>query len=782
MSGAPNQTPQEGPWGSEKKQAHSHDLMRYIIEHANSAIAVHDRDLRYIYVSQRYLDQYKVKEKDVIGKHHYEVFPDLPQKWRDVHQRALAGEVSSADRDPYYRADGTMDWTRWECRPWYEADGVIGGIIVYTEVITERVRDEDALKQANLVIEDSPAVLFRWRAAEGWPVVMVSRNVIQFGYTPEELLSGAVPFAALVHPEDLDRVGREVREHSASGAVRFKQEYRIVTKDGRVRWIDDHTVVERSSEGQVTFYQGIIIDVTERKRAEEELNRSHQTFLTVLDGIDATIYVADMDTYEILFMSKHMIDAFGADLTGRACYEAFRRESGPCGHCNNDQLLDADGNPAGVCVWETRNPITGRWYINYDRAIRWVDGRMVRLQIATDISKLKEMEQERLRIEDQLRQAQKMESVGRLAGGVAHDFNNMLSAILGHAELGMMQLTPSDPVLDDLRAIKKAAQRSADLVRQLLAFARKQTVSPKVLDLNDTVAGMFKMLKRLIGEDIDLVWSPGAGLWAVKIDPSQIDQILANLCVNARDAIAGVGKVIIATQNAAFAEADCAAHPGLACGEYVMLAVRDDGCGMAREVIAHIFEPFFSTKEVGKGTGLGLATVYGIVKQNEGYISVDSEPGKGAAFKIYLPRFGGYASKPAAEGMVPMHKGCGELVLLVEDEAAILKVGQAMLEMLGYAVVAAGTPAEALRQADAHAEKIRLLITDVIMPGMNGLDLARKIHETNPGLKCLFTSGYTADVIAHHGVLDEGVQFIQKPFSLKALASKVHQALTERCC
>jgi PAS domain S-box-containing protein len=450
----------------------------------------------------------------------------LPQKWRDVHQKVLAGAVMSAEDDPYEKADGSVEWTRWECRPWYEADGSIGGLIVYTEVITKRKQAEEELRQANLVVENSPAVLFRWKAAEGWPVAMVSQNVTQFGYTPQELLSGSIPFSAMVHPEDLDRVVREVQEYSASGADRFQQEYRIVTKDGRVRWVDDRTVLERSTEGQIVFYQGIVIDITERKRAEEELRRSHQTFLTVLDGINATIYVADMDSYEILFMNKHMIDAFGADLTGHTCYTAFRRENAPCAHCTNDQLLDAEGNAAGVCVWEMKNPITGKWYINHDQAIRWVDGRMVRLQIATDISKIKELELVRTRVEEQLRQAQKMESMGRLAGGVAHDFNNMLSAILGHAELAMMQFTPSEPVLDDLKAIKKAAQRSADLVRQLLAFARKQTVSPKVLDLNDTVAGMFKMLKRLIGEDIDLVWNPGASLWAVKIDPSQIDQIL----------------------------------------------------------------------------------------------------------------------------------------------------------------------------------------------------------------------------------------------------------------
>jgi PAS domain S-box-containing protein len=758
---------------AEENLAHSHGLLSYIIEHTNSAVAVHDRELRYIYVSQRYLDQYKVKERDVIGKHHYDVFPDLPQKWRDVHQRALAGEVSSADRDPYCRADGTVEWTRWECRPWYEADGAIGGIIVYTEVITDRVRAEETRAELSRLLEESLNEIYVFDADTLNFVLVNSGARKNLGYTMAELHSMTpVDLKPEISLAALEELIRPLRSGAASKTI---FETRHQRKDQSLYDVEVH-VQKATLEGRPVFV-AIIIDITERKRAEEELRKSHQTFLTVLDGIDATVYVADLDTYEILFMNKHMIDAFGGDLTGRTCYEAFRGESSPCGHCTNDRLLDAEGNPADVCVWETKNPLTGKWYINHDRAIRWGDSRMVRLQIATDISRFKELEQERLRIEEQLRQAQKMESVGRLAGGVAHDFNNMLSAILGHAELAMMQFKLDEPILDDLMAIKKATQRSADLVRQLLAFARKQTVAPKVLDLNDIVAGMLKMLQRLIGEDIDLVWKPGAELWTVKIDPSQIDQILANLCVNARDAIAGVGKVTIESENTTFDEDYCAVHPGAVCGEYVMLAVSDDGCGMTKEVIDHIFEPFFTTKELGKGTGLGLATVYGIVKQNEGFANVYSEPEKGTTFKIYLPRFVGEATVPAPEGLEEIHRGDGEMVLVVEDEAAILRVARAMLERLGYAVVTAGTPGEALRQAEAHAAEIRLLITDVIMPEMNGRDLVKRISRITPGLKCLFTSGYTANVIAHHGVLEEGVQFLQKPFTLKDLAFRVCQAL-----
>ena len=325
--------------------------------------------------------------------------------------------------------------------------------------------------------------------------------------------------------------------------------------------------------------------------------------------------------------------------------------------------------------------------------------------------------------------------------------------------------------------IEDTAHRSADLTRQLLTFARKQTIAPKALDINGAVSGMLKMLQRLIGEDLDLVWTPGADLWQVKIDPSQIDQLLVNLCVNARDAITGVGRINIETENIAIDEVYCAFHPSFACGEYVMLAVSDNGHGMSKEVLDHIFEPFFTTKEVGKGTGLGLATVYGIVKQNSGFVNVYSESGKGATFKIYLPRFVGKAMEPTVEIAAEMPRGSGETVLLVEDEMPILDVSKEILEQLGYFVLIASTPGEALRLAKTHAAKIHLLITDVVMPVMNGRDLSKLISNIKPGVKCLFISGYTANVIAHQGVLDEGVNFIQKPFSMKGLAFKVREVL-----
>ncbi len=401
-----------------------------------------------------------------------------------------------------------------------------------------------------------------------------------------------------------------------------------------------------------------------------------------------------------------------------------------------------------------------------------------RVVVIRDISDRKRAEADHARLEVQLQQAQKMEAVGRLAGGVAHDFNNALTVILGQLEIVMARIDPADRMYPSLQAIERAGRHSADLTRQLLTFARRQTVLRKILDLNDTVAGMLKMLQRLIGEDIELEWRPGYELWRVKIDPAQVDQILANLCVNARDAIDGVGRVSIETTNMTVDAAFCAAHPGLSPGRFVTLSVSDDGRGIEPEVVEHIFEPFFTTKGVGEGTGLGLATVFGIVKQNDGYIAVDSQPGRGTTFRIFLPQSAEAAVTEVAASVVrEVPKGRGETVLLVEDEAPVLELGEQMLQSLGYHVLTARTPHEAIRAVESRRGDIQLLVTDVVMPGMNGRELASRLLEFKPGLKCLYVSGYTADVIATRGVLDPGVNFLQKPFSMTDLAFRVRDAL-----
>jgi PAS domain S-box-containing protein len=401
--------------------------------------------------------------------------------------------------------------------------------------------------------------------------------------------------------------------------------------------------------------------------------------------------------------------------------------------------------------------------------------------VASDITAVKKAEEEKLHLEAQLLQTQKMESIGRLAGGVAHDFNNMLSVILGHAELALGKMERGKSARHHLEAICSVAERSANLTRQLLGFARKQHISPKVVDLNESVSTTLDMLRRLLGEDVRLFWQPASRLWKVKMDTSQLDQILANLCLNARDAIADTGRITITTANSSIDEEYCASHPDATPGDYVRLTVADDGCGIGKEILDKIFEPFFTTKEIGQGTGLGLATVFGIVKQNNGLIEVSSEPAKGSTFSVYLPRhLSAEGATPAdgeerGESPLPVARGT---ILLVEDEPMILEVAADMLEAQGYRVLQAGTPEQAIELAEHYPEEVDLLLTDVIMPSMNGRELAKKLATANPRLKCLFMSGYTADIIACRGVDDGDFFFLQKPFSLQSLTDKVRYALS----
>jgi two-component system cell cycle sensor histidine kinase/response regulator CckA len=509
--------------------------------------------------------------------------------------------------------------------------------------------------------------------------------------------------------------------------------------------------------GTPKFLLGISEDITERKKNAFELNETKERLQSFLDSATDAMTVWD-SRLNLIEINNSALEFFlegmkKDDLIGKNMKELL-------GHIDANQVSERfiqvlkTGIPHISEELVTFHPNNQRWLIN--KIFKVGDGLGV---ITNDVT-------EKKKLEEQLRHAQKIESIGRLAGGVAHDFNNMLGIIIGQTELAQGNVTSGLPLSENLHEIRKAAERSADLTRQLLAFARKQVVAPKVLDLNETLAGMLRMLRTLIGEHIDLVWNPAERVWPIRMDPSQVDQILANLCVNSRDAIADVGQITIETKNVTFDEDHCAYRPELFPGDFVMMAVSDDGSGMDKETVDKIFEPFFTTKGLGKGTGLGLATVYGIVKQNDGFINVYSEPGFGSTFKIYLPRH-------TARTEQVRH----ETILLVEDMPEILAMVSLMLERTGYRVMAVPTPGEALRVAGEYGGEIHLLISDVIMPGMNGRILAEKITSLHPEIKRLFMSGYTDNVIAHHGVLNEGVHFIQKPFSIKSLAAKVREAL-----
>ncbi len=512
----------------------------------------------------------------------------------------------------------------------------------------------------------------------------------------------------------------------------------------------------------------------ERRRSEEALRESERLLLASQRVGRLGTYVLDVGA-GTWSSSETLDEIFGIDSNYRRTVEGWLAIVHP-----EDRAEMADYLERHVIAGRQRFDREYRIIRQSDGEERWVHG-LGDLELDPEGSPLRMIGTiqdvtERKRLESQFRQSQKLEAIGRLAGGVAHDFNNMLGVILGFAELGLKNLHAGDPLHRHLTEIARAAEKSADLTRQLLAFARRQTVAPQVVDLNHAISSMGRMLDRLVGEDIELRVVPGEGLWRVKIDPAQVDQILANLVTNARDAIADIGAITIETANVTLDHEHLGRHAESAPGEYVMLVVSDAGTGMDRATQERIFEPFFTTKPEGKGTGLGLATVYGIVKQNDGFVHVYSEPGQGTTFRIYLPRFVGEAAPVVAAGNRESLLG-RETLLVVEDEPLLLELAREGLESLGYKVLAAATPGDAVLLCERHAEEIHLLVTDVVMPGMNGKELKLRLQRLKPGLRAVFMSGYTPDVVAQRGILDHDVVFAQKPFTLEALASKVREAL-----
>jgi PAS domain S-box-containing protein len=514
-----------------------------------------------------------------------------------------------------------------------------------------------------------------------------------------------------------------------------------------------------------------------RQKYQEDLEKRNHFIQTILDNLPIGLAVNSIDDAQAVYINKKFEQIYGWPRELIKDIGTFFQKAYPDPEYREKimtrVLADiASGDPEKM-AWD------GVEITRQDGEKRVISAKNIPLHEQNLMISTVQDVTENTRLQNQLLQARKMESVGRLAGGIAHDFNNMLGVILGHVEFILEKIGEHHDLSAGLKEIQIAAQRSADLTKQLLTFARKQIISPRPLDLNDTVESMLNMLRRLIGEEIDLVWKPSAHPWAVKMDPSQIDQILVNLCINARDAIAGIGRLTMETGRKTFDDDYCRRNAGFIPGDYALLSVSDNGCGMDRETLKNLFEPFFTTKEVGQGTGLGLATVYGIVKQNNGFINVYSEPGQGTTFNIYLPRLEERGENASDIPIVKNVSGGTETILLVEDESAILRMTCMMLEQKGYTVLSAAAPSEAVEKAGTHSGTIDLLLSDVVLPEMSGRDLAGQIAGLNPGIRVLFMSGYTADVIAHQGILDDGVAFIQKPFSMNDLVEKVREVLDD---
>lgn len=640
--------------------------------------------------------------------------------------------------------------------------------------ISERQSVEKALKEnerkLQALIGNLPGIVYSCTNEPEWKMLYISDGCSALtGYAPSELVFNNVrSYNDLIVPEDREYVQNKIQA-ALKQSEPFTIEYRILTRDNNEKWVWERGQrVAGQPEGQLLI-EGLITDITERKRYEAERER-----LKMAIEQSGEIIVITDSTGTIQFVNR----AFEKE-TGYTRYEAIGQnprilKSGKQDEKFYDNLwatISGGQIFQGRIINKRKN---GTLYTEFATISPVVDhkGEIISyVAVKRDITL-------HLQMEKQLHQAQKMDSIGQLAGGVAHDYNNMLSVIIGYTELVMDQVDQNGNLYEELMEIRAAASRSADITRQLLGFARKQTVVPEVLDLNDVVENALKMLLPLIGEDIEMVWQPKADLWQVKIDPTQLEQILTNLCVNARQAIKGVGKIVLETNNVIFDELYCSQHVGTIPGEYVQLMVTDDGCGISKKDQQNIFEPFFTTKDIGEGTGLGLATVYGIVKQNNGYVYVYSELSKGSTFKIYLPRHlsqDGVRKDASQETDIP--EGHGETILVVEDEPATLKLTKRILSGLGYTVIDASTTKQALDFAKENQGEIQVLLTDVIMPEMNGRELATAIRALCPKLKVLFMSGYTADIIARQGVLPAGVNFIQKPFTKKDLANEIREVL-----
>lgn len=641
--------------------------------------------------------------------------------------------------------------------------------------ITERKQAVEALRESEekhrALVQGLPDIVMRFDRAGHH--LFVSENVEEVTGIP------AVEFLGKTHrelgfPEHLCSFWEKHILEVFDSATPGETEFSFHGQDGEIifNW---RLLPEFDSEGTVRSVLTLSLDVTAHRKAEQ----AYQTlFNEMFDGFSLHEIICDAQGVPVDYRFLAVNPAF-EKLTGHKAKDIIGKTVLEMMPGTEQYWIENYGNVA-----LTGEPVFLESYAadigKYFEVSAFRPAPMQFACIFVDVTERKRAEQERENLQAQLLQSQKMESVGRLAGGVAHDFNNMLMVILGHVEFVLESTDDGNPMYADLLEVYSAARRSADLTRQLLTFARRQTITPKVLNLNETISTVLKLFKRLIGEAIELDWQPDSDLWAVRVDPSQFDQILANLCVNARDAISGVGRIAIKTRNTSIDKQYCLRNVNAVPGDYVCLSIADNGCGMDQETLQHLFEPFYTTKGVGEGTGLGLATVYGVVQQNKGFIEVETKLGQSTTFRVYLPRYLDEeegASQLESSGTAT-ERG-HETILLVEDEALILKLVTMMLERQGYTVVAANTPGEAMRLAQEHQGDIQLLITDVIMPEMNGRVLTKKMLSLYPNLRSLFVSGYTADVIADYGVLEEGINFLQKPFSMDELAAKVREVLAQ---
>jgi len=672
------------------------------------------------------------------------------------------------------RGDGTDGFVRMSSAPVVDADGSIAAAVVIVVDVTDQRVAERAVRATDerykFVARATNDVIWDWDTKTNALVWNDSVETV-FGHKQNKIHPEIQWWYDHIHPEDRDRVIAGIHAALDQGSTSWNDHYRYRRGDGTYANVTDRAYIARDSAGVATRVIGAITDVTERSRSEAAIRFQAQ----LLNAVQQAVIATDPEGLVIFW------NDFAEKLYGWAAEEAV---GNPIQELTPSPFLRDHGGEIGQRgapgeSWTGEFLVQGKSGKPFPALlttapIRDEQGNVLGyVRVSIDLS-------ERRALEEQFRQSQKMDAVGRLAGGIAHDFNNLLTVIRLNTEIIMDGFDPTDPRAEDVKQIRSAAERASSLTRQLLAFSRKQILQPRVLDMNSVVASVEPMLRRLIGEDIAIASSCGARGYVVA-DPGQVEQILVNLVVNARDAMPQGGTISIETQNVELDETYTSEHAPVIAGRYVMLSVSDNGVGMSRETREHAFDPFFTTKEAGKGTGLGLATVYGIVKQSGGYVWIYSEPGHGTALKLYFPEVSSAAAFEAGDYKAAAKEAArgSETILLVEDEEAVRGLASRILERQGYRVIPAQHGREAMDIATREEGRIDLVLTDVVMPGMNGRGLVERLAAIRPRIKSLYMSGYTDDDIIRRGFIEPSKSFLQKPFTSEALLQTVRKVLDE---
>ncbi len=748
-----------------------HSLMEYIIQYDPNAIAVHDRDLKYLFVSDRYLRDYQVKEEDLIGKHHYEVFPEIPERWREVHRRVLAGETLSSEADFFRRDDGGVDHTRWECRPWYAADGTIGGLVLYTEVITERVEAERALRESRLLLRnvlDTVPVRVFWKDRNLRFLGCNLPFAQDAGLTSPEELIGKDDFE-MGWKEQAERYRADDRWVIESGQPKLGYEEPQTAPNGQLVWLRTSKVPLRDAQGAIIGVLGTYEDITTQKEAEEERKRllaevrqQVARVQAIIDTVPEAVLLLDADGRILLANPVARRDL--VTLAGEGIAEGERL------HRLGDRSL------AEILT----SPPQGLWHeVRAENRIFQVIARPIKngpdperwVLVINDVTQQRE-------ISTHLQRQEQLATVGQMAAGIAHDFNNILAVIVLYAQMVAQAESLESQEREHLSTLVQEAKHATRLIQQLLDFSRRGKVKRHPLDLLPLIKEQVHLLRRTLPEDIDISLEYGAEEYAVNADPTRMQQVIMNLALNARDAMPEGGELRITVKRATFLKAKEAPLPEMKPGVWIQLRVSDTGTGIAPETLTHVFEPFFTTKEPGKGVGLGLAQVWGIVSQHEGHIDVSSTPGAGTTFTLYLPALE-LAPQEAASGEPPevAPPGSGELILVVEDNASLRDALVDTLELLNYRVVATPNGRTALARLEEAQEPVALVLSDLVMPEMGGQALFHALRVRYPALPFVMLTGHPLQQELHT-LRTEGLDgWLLKPVDPVELARMIASVL-----